>query len=159
MNPHYKRHRDDEIFDDIRIRVVPRYKTSGLSGDQWRVSAVTELFRKGTLIYSRAYHTIDDATKHLPWLLRTVLEQGNDEIPNWVPQIKKDERLCHQPSCARPATVVYRLKTEFSDDGQFGPVVPQYHEIRRAFCDEHKQRGDCGREDNDDNYEPVEVLP
>ncbi len=45
----YLKHEDDEWFDEIRFEtsfgaalrliVVPRFKTSGLSGDEWRVSA------------------------------------------------------------------------------------------------------------------------
>lgn len=38
---------DAQACDEIRIYTVPRYKTSGLSGDEWRISAVTEFYRKG----------------------------------------------------------------------------------------------------------------
>jgi hypothetical protein len=43
-----RRHRDDNYWDEIVIlsgqvalrgHIVPRYKTSGLSGDEWRISA------------------------------------------------------------------------------------------------------------------------
>jgi len=44
-----RRHHDDDYFDDVydprtgrvelRAFMVPRYKTSGLSGDEWRVHA------------------------------------------------------------------------------------------------------------------------
>lgn len=150
---HIERHRDDEIFDDVRIQVVPRYKTSGLSGDEWRVSAVVELKRKGTVIYSRGYHTVQDAASHLPWLLRTVLELGDKEIPEWIKQIKRDEALCCQPGCANAATTFLRLKKMFSREGY--EHTPAYGVPVRGFCEKHKQRGDCGLEDNDDNYEAV----
>lgn len=49
---HFVQHKDDEGLDEIVIMVnkkpflrcimVPRYKTSGLSGDEWRVSAMWE---------------------------------------------------------------------------------------------------------------------
>ena len=37
---------DAQAFDAVRITTVPRYKTSGLSGDEWRISAHVELLRK-----------------------------------------------------------------------------------------------------------------
>jgi len=46
----FKRHHDDEWFDEIRLVgaarpcfrlvTIPRYKTSGMSGDEWRVSTM-----------------------------------------------------------------------------------------------------------------------
>lgn len=36
---HYKRHPDFETYDRITIDTVERYKTSGLSGDEWRFSS------------------------------------------------------------------------------------------------------------------------
>ena len=52
-----RRHRDDDYYDEItidtrtvhlRASIVPRFKTSGLSGDEWRTSAVLKLLRDGT---------------------------------------------------------------------------------------------------------------
>jgi hypothetical protein len=40
---------DAQAFDEIRIITVPRYKTSGLSGDEWRISATIQFYRNGTL--------------------------------------------------------------------------------------------------------------
>ena len=37
--PHFERHPDDEWYDEVRIVTVPRYKTSGLSGDEWRFTS------------------------------------------------------------------------------------------------------------------------
>ena len=51
-----RRHKDDDYWDEmtvdtkhvhLRAFVVPRYKTSGLSGDEWRVSAKLEVRRDG----------------------------------------------------------------------------------------------------------------
>jgi len=51
-----RRHRDDDYWDEVAIDagtvhlrafVVPRYKTSGLSGDEWRISAILEVKRDG----------------------------------------------------------------------------------------------------------------
>lgn len=40
---------DAQAFDEIRIFTVPSYKTSGLSGDEWRISATVEFYRNGIL--------------------------------------------------------------------------------------------------------------
>lgn len=48
-----RRHHDDDYWDRIdvsaegaslRVYIVPRYKTSGMSGDEWRISAVLDVF-------------------------------------------------------------------------------------------------------------------
>jgi len=151
--PYYTRHRDDEIIDEITFKVVPRYKTSGLSGDEWRVSTVVELKRKGEVMYSRPYHTVRDAAAHLPWLLRTWIEDLSVEDDKvWTERIKKDDNVCHQPGCGEPASIHYKLKKEFSRKGFEHDLTDHYCEVRRAFCERHKTRGDCGLEDADANY-------
>jgi hypothetical protein len=55
QSTNFKKHKDDEFFDRIdliekrtgqpliRLIVVPRYKTSGLSGDEWRISGQIQI--------------------------------------------------------------------------------------------------------------------
>ena len=154
--PYYERHRDDEIIDEITFKTVPRYKTSGLSGDEWRVSTAVELKRKGEVMATGTYHSIKDAAAHLPWFLRTWIETLSEEgSDRWSKRIKADESTCHQPGCAEPATVFYSLKKQFSREGYEKDLTGYHCEVRRAFCDRHKTRGDCGLEDSDTNYEKV----
>ena len=67
------RHRDDDYLDRITVQattgahlvgyVVPRYKTSGLSGDEWRVSARMEVRRHPSQdkpLFERGFGRIDD---------------------------------------------------------------------------------------------------
>jgi hypothetical protein len=73
----YKRHRDDEWFDEIRLETeagavlqiitVPRYKTSGLSGDEWRTSARIQIARGDGHWedYDRGFQNLSAATKGL----------------------------------------------------------------------------------------------
>ena len=49
---------DDEGPDRITIDPVPRYKTSGLSGDEWRMSYVVRFYRRGRL---RSAHSLQGA--------------------------------------------------------------------------------------------------
>lgn len=153
---HYERHHDDEIIDRITIEVVPRYKTSGLSGDEWRVSAVIKLWRKGEVMVESHHGKIADAVSYLPWLLRTWTEGGEDEVERrWIERIRKDEKTCHQPGCSEPATVVYSIKQRFSREGYEENPENRYGDARRAFCARHSTRGDCGLEDADRNYAVV----
>lgn len=158
MKPNFKRHPDDEIIDDVRLRVVEREKKSDYSGDEWRFSYVTELRRKETLLYSRSYHTLADAVAHLPWLLRTWAELPDEEIPAWLERIDHDHETCHQPGCAKQATTFYRLKREYSEHGD---LIDKSERSScdsmpiRGFCKGHRKRGDCGREDSDRNYDEV----
>lgn len=145
----YSRIDDDEFVDEINFSVVPRYKTSGLSGDEWRIHVKVELKRKGHLLYERVYHTFQDAVAHLPWLLRTFTEENDIDV-------NVADGQCMQPGCAEPATVLYRRKKEgCSRCGSLKDAAegfPQY----RCFCNRHSRRGDCGLDDADDSYELVE---
>lgn len=68
------RHHDDEGVDEInvmvagkpflRLAMVPRYKTSGLSGDEWRVSAIWSTVSDfGAEPLDGPYHSIETAVK------------------------------------------------------------------------------------------------
>jgi len=78
------------------MAIVPRDKTSDLSGDEWRISVHTKLFRKGNLIYERSYHDFDSASANLPWLLKT-WHETNEAIRI------DDNELCFQPGCSEKA--------------------------------------------------------
>lgn len=159
----YRRHHDDEVIDRVSIDCVPRFKVSGLSGDEWRVSYVLRLYRKGGLLVERGFNRIDDAVAALPWVLRTWAEGGDDEAEaRWSAHLKIEEELCHQVGCGSRATVVVRLKRLTSSDGRYLATeeMGSWRHLR-AFCAEHANRGDCGREDCDENHEIVsgEIRP
>jgi hypothetical protein len=140
------RHDDDEVVDEIRIVTVPRYKTSGLSGDEWRVSARIEFWRKGQLLGGRSLGNVDTAVKHLGHELAMFLESQ-------VGALKATEGLCGQPGCKEPYVSEYRLKEEYC--GRCGRPEPASADQRIRFCHRHLQRGDCGLRDADTNYEVI----
>ena len=140
---------DDEWHDMVSITTVPRFKTSGLSGDEWRTSAHLEIRRKGIVVFERYYHKISDAAAHLPWVLMTYAEEGVD------PHLT--EGRCMQPGCAELATTRYRKKIDGcgrcggeKDATKFGT------ETHREFCARHAHRGDSDLDDMDDRYEVVD---
>lgn len=146
--PWYERHHDDEYFDEIVIRTQPRWKTSGMSGDEWRVSARVTVKRKGHTILETSFNKIQSAAALLPGLLLTMFE-GDDvtRLPDAL-----DHSLCFQPGCDKPAVSVYRLKHDYCARGEKHTL---HSETRLAFCRTHLERGDCGFKDADENYEIV----
>jgi len=147
LAPRRARRPDAQPFDEVHIITVPRYKESWASGNEWRISACLQLKLKGKVMLERNFRRVEDAVVALPYLHRF---KGAGSY------ITEDD-TCDQESCAEPASVVYRLKAEFDDNGhktdpyQFfkGPLI-------RKFCSLHKGRGDCGLEDAKRNYELVE---
>lgn len=146
MKPYFKPH-DDEGVDRIDLFVRDRFKTSGLSGDEWRYSVVIRFWRKGELVYETSYGRMEWAVAALPYELLTLPEKSKK--PMWG----LDEKQCAQYGCPETAEVVYRLKQHFSDRGE-GPL-PDELEAFRAYCGKHKNRGDASREDSMGNYEEI----
>lgn len=140
----FLRHRDDEWFDEIRIITLPRYKTSELSGDEWRISGQIQFYRKGKLLYQKGYLNLETAIMFLGSEWTKAREQSVDDPMN---------ELCFQPGCSEPFIAEYRLKAEYDKSGN--KSVSKFTEWRRRFCSRHLRRGDCGLEDADANYEIV----
>jgi hypothetical protein len=156
--PFHRRHHDDKIFDEFDLKPAIRYKTSGLSGDEWRVSYTLTIKRKGTVLFQRDYHTPQDAVAHMPWLMRVMLEMEGDgdgfQKEAWNKRIDDDDNTCAQPGCAAPTTARYRFKEICAPSGD-GPIPKDGLDYVTGFCTKHAKRGDCGREDADRNYEKL----
>jgi hypothetical protein len=70
-----RRHHDDNYWDEIIIlagpivlrgSIVPRYKTSGLSGDEWRISARLVVKLHGKEVLEQGFHRMNDLLTHAP---------------------------------------------------------------------------------------------
>lgn len=146
---YHKRHDDWEPFDAVYVTTVPRYKTSGMSGDEWRISALVRFYFKGECVFEEGFRNVQTALTRLAALY----DDASCPIPDKVIAIERE--ACDQPSCGDKAVAKYWLKQEFSARGE--KLHPDEHSSLRAyrkFCERHLQRGDCGREDSDRNYEP-----
>jgi len=137
---------DAQAFDEIRIVTTPRYKTSGLSGDEWRISAMVQFFRKGKVIHSVRRRNIETAAGFLYADMLTAIDDGHAYFAG-------DGEHCDQEGCGEKAVVRYKIKKKFCRDGR---VHEQFGTQYRHFCDQHKKRGDCGL-DADDNYEEIPI--
>lgn len=140
-------HHDYQPIDEVRFVTVPRYKTSGLSGDEWRISAKIQYMKKGVVVYERSCRNIDSALRYADWWLTEWLENGNYSAG-------RSEHQCDQEGCSERATVAYRLKKLY--DRSSGNASEPHRPTVACFCERHKTRGDCGLEDADNNYERVE---
>jgi hypothetical protein len=139
-----------EPYDEIVLKVVPRYKTSGMSGDMWRTSTVITFKFKGVVIDSTAVRDMDCAIMLLGYEHISRTEPIGDEV------IDLERGLCDQPSCCKPATNKYLLKRICSKCGDLLDPNDRTMQYFRQFCDRHAKRGDCSREDCDANYEVLE---
>lgn len=137
---------DAQAFDEVRIVTVPRYKTSGMSGDEWRISARIELYRKGNLIHSESYRNVETACIFAAATYLRAIDDGKAYFAG-------EGDTCDQEGCAKNSSVTYRVKKSFCRDGHESDFP--WRTIRK-FCAEHARRGDCALEDADRNYELVE---
>lgn len=145
----HHRHPDFQTYDRVTIDLVPRFKTSGLSGDEWRTSARVLLFFKGEKVHETHYNDVDTALR----LLHANLPEA---IPERVIELETIERRCDQPGCAKPSTATFRVRKEFTADGRALAADGRDYALVRWFCADHAERGNAGREDNDRNYELIE---
>ena len=141
---------DAQGFDEVRIVTVPRYKTSGMSGDEWRISGEIQLMRKGRIVHKEQFQNVESCAKFLPWVMACASDNGKAYFAS-------EEDFCDQEGCSEKAVSKYRLKAEYCRKGHKTelPAYAQQKDQLRQFCAKHLKRGDCGLEDNDDNYEVV----
>lgn len=139
---------DAQGFDEVRIVTVPRWKESELSGDEWRISARIEFYRKGKLVHSASTRNVESGCAQVGYHHANGLDEGKGFFAG-------ETDICDQEGCCEKATVFLRLKKGFNRDGSERRLWANDGEYR-AFCLRHKMRGDCGLEDADNNYEPIE---
>jgi len=151
----HRRHRDDKWIDKVTVETEPRWKTSGLSGDEWRFSYTVKLWRKGHVLVERGF---GDMAYAAGWVA-LALQEAAPAYQSWPAdapgQPYGDGYYCDNPGCAEIATWRGLLKKEAC---RWGHVTePDHSTPYRVFCDRHKQRGDCSIEDSDTNYvfEPI----
>ncbi len=162
---HRQRHPDDVRFDRIEVRLVERWKTSGLSGDEWRFSTVVELHRRGRMLYRYESRDQDFALLHLarlPYLAPATFEDEGWE-PVWREDGKGDPwgsraewRHCAQPGCKLPAVVRYPVLRHYDDTCSMSRAAEPGD--FREFCRLHARRGDCALDDGTTNYGPGQRI-
>ncbi len=136
---------DVQKIDEIRIKTVPRYKTSKISGDEWRISSQIEFLYKGEIIKEIYWGTVEGAVQKLTKFMEDARNSENST---------RVHDKCDQEGCENPNTITYKMKKQFSIQGnETDPNEFIKEPLVRKFCDRHSKRGDCALEDADDNYE------
>lgn len=145
---------DAQPFDEIRIRIVPRYKSSGLSGSEWRQSCVIEFYRNGEVKHSSS---CGGKLEYGAGLAYARLLEAQD---NGIGYFASDGVHCDQEGCHKKAKYLMRLKERFCVGGGNCGQKKQHSgsSDHRIFCEEHKHRGDQDLGDNDANYELIDIL-
>ena len=148
-NYHFALRPDAQPFDEIRLVTVPRFKTSGLSGDEWRISVVAKFYRKGKVMHEEYVgHNIQDGVLHLGMKFSEAYDKAA--------YFAGEGNSCDQEGCSSDAKYIFKVKNEYCNNPyQHGPIACERY---RKFCESHKHRGDCGFDDSDTNYELVEIL-
>lgn len=144
---------DAQGFDEIRIKVVPRFKQSDLSGDEWRISTLVEFMRNGMVLNSETHGSKMEYAAGMVYAdLMRAQDNGNGYFAG-------DGIHCDQEGCHEPGKFVMKILKEYCcGGGNCGQEKKSYSQRYRLFCDKHKRRGDSDLEDNDKNYELVEVI-
>jgi len=147
----HRRLRDFQSLDKVTIEVVPRYKTSGLSGDEWRQSVRVTGFFKGIEVFGFICgRNMGTAFALLPG---KIIEWGDEALADGI--LAQEKECCDQPSCLNGWTAQYEVDKLTADCGSWLDPAERRFTYYRQFCDEHKKRGDCSREDADENYKLV----
>lgn len=146
---------DAQAFDEVRIFTVPRFKMSGLSGSEWRISATLQLMRKGRVLYEETFKDVETAVGFAYAAWHKAVGEGNAYFASQY-------GACDQEGCSAKATVTYRRIKQFSTENPYewnGPATQD--SLLRQFCDAHARRGDASFDDSDKNYdrkvEPADI--
>jgi len=133
---------DAQAFDEVLITTVPRYKTSGMSGDEWRISAQVEFKRNGITLHTEHCRDVQTACGLLYYYHSNATDNGKGYFAG-------EGDICDQEGCKVIATHKRYKKADYCREGHKSePYSPSF----RMFCDVHKRRGDCSFDDGDDNY-------
>ena len=140
---------DAQGFDEVRFVTVPRYKTSELSGNEWRISIRMDFYRKGAKVHEilHAGGTMQDALAFAAYHYAIACGEGHGYFAG-------EGDACDQEGCAALATGTYQLRQRYCvGGGNCGQEQPSSGPLPlRKFCEKHSTRGDSGLEDNDSNY-------
>ena len=156
-----KRHRatrpDHQLYDEVRITTEPRFKKSFASGDEWRISARTQLLLKGVVIREAVYSNVVQATDHLP-VLRYSAVYDRDDCEETQQRYKDaTDHACDQEGCRQPAETWFKIVKTNCD--KCGHDKELFFDRYRGFCGRHVVRGTQSYTDSDECYQYYAGVP
>jgi len=153
-------------FDEIRITIKPRYKTSSASGDEWRIGHRYTFMKNGVILIKNDSEGISnlrvgEKKEGNKIFIKDMFKKIYDSNKFSELLIGKDN-ICDQLGCSNQSTITLKLKYLYDDSGEkTDPYINDKRPLIRKFCDRHSERGDCGYEDSDENYEIIHgnIIP
>lgn len=149
------RHQDAQMFDEITITTIPRFKESYYSGSEWRFSAEATYWKKGIIVHRQRGSTVQ-------WLAEHLLLESRSFVLTAETQRALDA-LCAQEGCMAPAVNTYRMKHQHCKCCASSEASDRFEAVNggnrvnvRRFCARHSNRGDCGIDDSNANYELID---
>lgn len=139
---------DRQRWDRVEMSTAVRWKESELSGDEYRISAVTRLFYKDHMVREFQFSDVDDAIRYLDGSI--IFNHADWDFID-------DSYLCDQEGFSKVASVKYKRLNAWTSRGDKETLYDW--NLYRVFCDQHKTRGDCALDDADRNYEQVDFTP
>lgn len=150
-SPNWYFHRNDEHHDSVTMEQTERFKTSDISGDEWRFLTTVKLQWKGRVLAETTFGNMDNALRGVDAWVTSLYDWGREGGPLELDRELR-VKLCFQPKCPNDAVSTFRLKEVWNrqgccrtDDNDWSS--PQY--VR--YCNRHVARGDSGRTDSDGN--------
>jgi hypothetical protein len=152
-----------QAYDEVRIETLPRFKSSALSGSEWRIAARTRLLYKGTVEYETYHANVDEAARELVvTLCNAAVARMNVRAPQLhAATDSARDPYCDQEGCAERATTAFRVLSSRctacgSNAGALHATGPYGC---RYFCARHSTRGEGYLDDTAANYELVAGAP
>ena len=147
------RHHDDDYVDEVylsangaRLRtcIKPRYKTSGLSGNEWRIRAVLDVFKGAAEepFFSRSFHSMRRLFEYAPKFIYSDCRDVLDCSTASLIVRRKGVTLFQQwfPTFGEPAIGLGWYIT-IANEGTEGV---EWHHLTDAEEREHCQQVGCG---------------
>ena len=134
-----------EQYDEISMKVVPRFKQSELSGDEWRTSILIEFFHKCTRVKVESARNMHIASMLLGSMLLNDFDNSMESI------LPIESTHCDQPGCNKLDNSRFTIGKLVDNEGQWLDMSEQHGTYYQQFCTTHSTRGDSDREDCDGN--------
>ena len=160
---------DDEWVDRVEIKVYPRFKTSELSGNQWRQTVGVSAFRKGVLIGFMGRSSFDEATREIATFVKGCYGSTFCAFPG-VHGMSRDDpslvaskeagrnrmrKLCMHIGCDKPAVNLHRVTQDGCTRCGHARELSRNEPYTRRFCAEHNNRGTQGLSDSNRSLELI----
>lgn len=147
-----------DLADEIRIVTIPRFKTSGLSGDEWRTNKQFQYLYKGKVVHTETAPS--DMSCAIGFLYKNFILAAEEGKLDDIHYNSFFQTKCQQHGCSEDATAFFTINEMKNPDGTPYPdlLIKDKPKYFRGFCNNHLHRGNSDLLDNDSNYTIIKPL-